>query len=65
MKNTGSRNLGSERGISKSHKQARSQATAASATTGTGARHVDLARRFNKAGLLSDKGLRAVESAAR
>jgi hypothetical protein len=30
-----------------------------------GARQVDLARKFNKAGLLSDKGLKAVESAAR
>jgi hypothetical protein len=26
---------------------------------------VDMARKFNKAGLLSDKGLKAVESAAR
>ena len=30
-----------------------------------GARQTDLARKFNKAGLLSDKGLKAVESAAR
>jgi len=30
-----------------------------------GARQVDLARKFNTAGLLSDKGLKAVESAAR
>jgi hypothetical protein len=30
-----------------------------------GARQVDLARKFNKAALLSDKGLKAVESAAR
>lgn len=28
-------------------------------------RRTDLARKFNKAGLLSDKGLKAVESAAR
>ena len=30
-----------------------------------GARQTDLTRKFNKAGLLSDKGLKAVESAAR
>ena len=30
-----------------------------------GARQTDLARKFNKAGLLSDDGLKAVESAAR
>jgi hypothetical protein len=30
-----------------------------------GERQVDLARKFNKAGLLSDKRLKAVESAAR
>jgi hypothetical protein len=30
-----------------------------------GARQTDLARKFNKAGVLSDKGLKAVESAAR
>ena len=30
-----------------------------------GARQVDLARKFHEAGLLSDKGLKAVESAAR
>ena len=30
-----------------------------------GARQVDLARKFNNLGLLSDKGLKAVESAAR
>lgn len=30
-----------------------------------GARQTDLARKFNKAGLLSDKGLKAVESAAK
>jgi hypothetical protein len=30
-----------------------------------GARQVDLGRKFNKAGLLSQEGLKAVESAAR
>jgi hypothetical protein len=30
-----------------------------------GARQVDIARKFNKAGLLSDQGLKAVESAAK
>jgi hypothetical protein len=30
-----------------------------------GVRQVDLARKFNKAGLLSNEGLKAVESAAR